>query len=36
MFALVGMLAAWRLFDVLFGRIFGIAINILHWGSRYS
>ncbi|MGE3844231.1 MAG: site-2 protease family protein [Vicinamibacterales bacterium] len=36
MFALVGMLAAWRVFDVLFDPIFLFAINILHWGSHYS
>lgn len=36
MFALVGMLAAWRVFDVLFDPIFLIAINLLHWGSHYS
>lgn len=36
MFALVGMLAAWRLFDYLFNPIFILAINLLHWGHRYG
>ncbi len=36
MFALVGMLAAWRLVDVLFDPIFLLAINLLHWGSHYA
>ena len=35
-FALVGMLAAWRLFDVIFNPIFITAINILHWGRHYG
>ena len=35
-FAIIGMLAAWRLFDVIFGPIFVTAINLLHWGSHYG
>jgi Zn-dependent protease len=35
-FAIVGMLAAWRLFDVIFNPIFVVAINLLHWGSSYG
>jgi Zn-dependent protease len=31
-FALVGMLAAWRLFDAIFGPIFGAAIDTLYLG----
>lgn len=31
-FALVGMLVAWRVFDVIFGPIFLTAVKILHWG----
>jgi Zn-dependent protease len=31
-FALVGMLAAWRLFDMIFGPIFGTAIDLLYVG----
>jgi Zn-dependent protease len=36
LFALVGIVAAWRLFDFVFDPIFEIAINLLHWGSHYS
>jgi Zn-dependent protease len=36
MFAMVGMLAAWRLFDVIFNPIFVTAINLLHWGRHYG
>ena len=35
-FAMVGMLAAWRLFDVIFNPIFVTAINLLHWGRHYG
>lgn len=35
-FALIGMLVAWRLFDVIFDPIFLAAINILHWGRAYG
>jgi len=35
-FAIIGMLAAWRLFDIIFGPIFITAINLLHWGSHYG
>jgi Zn-dependent protease len=35
-FAFVGMLAAWRLFDVIFNPIFVTAINLLHWGRHYG
>jgi Zn-dependent protease len=35
-FAFVGMLVAWRLFDVIFDPIFVTAINILHWGRHYG
>jgi Zn-dependent protease len=35
-FAMLGMLAAWRLFDVIFHPIFIAATDILHWGSRYG
>lgn len=31
-FAIVGMLIAWRVFDVIFGPIFLTAIRLLHWG----
>jgi len=31
-FALIGMLAAWRLFDMIFGPIFRVAINLLYTG----
>jgi hypothetical protein len=36
MFAMVGMLAAWRLIDFIFDPVFTVAINILHWGARYG
>lgn len=36
MFAMLGMLAAWRLFDVVFHPIFVTAINLLHWGAQYG
>lgn len=36
MFAMVGMLAAWRLFDYLYDPIFVFAINLLHWGHHYG
>jgi Zn-dependent protease len=36
MFAMVGMLAAWRLFDFIFNPIFVTAINLLHWGRHYG
>lgn len=35
-FALVGMLAAWRLFDVIFGPIFRFAIEVLYLGVSYA
>jgi Zn-dependent protease len=35
-FAMIGMLAAWRLFDVIFNPIFVAAINLLHWGRHYG
>lgn len=35
-FGFVGMLIAWRLFDVIFDPIFTAAINVLHWGSHYG
>ncbi len=35
-FAMVGMLAAWRLFDLIYDPIFLTAINLLHWGARYG
>jgi Zn-dependent protease len=35
-FAIVGMLAAWRIFDVIFSPIFVTAINLLHWGRHYG
>lgn len=31
-FAIVGMLIAWRVFDVIFSPIFLTAIRLLHWG----
>lgn len=31
-FAIVGILIAWRVFDVIFGPIFLTAIRLLHWG----
>lgn len=36
MFSMVGMLAAWRLIDVLFDPVFLAAINLLHWGAHYG
>jgi len=36
MLAMVGMLAAWRLFDAIYAPIFVTAINLLHWGVRYG
>lgn len=35
-FAMIGMLAAWRLFDVVYDPLFVTAINLLHWGSRFG
>lgn len=35
-FAIIGMLAAWRLFDVIYSPIFVAAINLLHWGRQYG
>jgi Zn-dependent protease len=34
--ALVGMVAAWRLFDVIYHPIFLFAANLLHWGLHYG
>jgi Zn-dependent protease len=36
MFSIIGMLAAWRLFDFIYDPLFVIAINLLHWGERYG
>lgn len=35
-FAMIGMLAAWRVFDFLYSPIFMIAIQVLHPGHRYG
>ena len=34
-FALLGMLLAWRLFDVLYQPLFLLAVNALHPGAGY-
>ena len=34
--AIIGMLAAWRLFDVVFQPVFLTAVNLLFPGVRYS
>ena len=36
MFSIIGMLAAWRLFDFIYDPLFVLAINLLHWGERYG
>jgi len=35
-FAFIGMLAAWKLFDVLFRPIFLLAVNLLYPGAHYG
>ncbi len=34
--ALIGMLAAWKLFDVIFHPLFLLAVNLLYPGARYG
>jgi Zn-dependent protease len=35
-FALIGMLAAWKLFDVIFHPLFLLAVNLLYPGAHYG
>jgi Zn-dependent protease len=35
-FRIVGLLVAWRLFDLVFDPLFGLALNILYAGGDYS
>jgi Zn-dependent protease len=35
-FSLIGLFAAWKIFDVLFSPIFTFALNLLYPGSNYQ